>query len=78
MVPHQQRVVDEKKELDKKANALSQFIGRNHVFGKLDPAEQERLKEQNEIMWQYSEILGKRIAAFPPSLQEDAAEDIEP
>ncbi|SHJ08160.1 crAss001_48 related protein [Cycloclasticus pugetii] len=24
----------------------------------------ERMKEQCEIMWQYSEILGKRIAAF--------------
>ena len=61
---HQQRVVIEKEELDKKANALSGFIGLNPVFETLDPAEQERLKEQNDIMWQYSEILGARIAAF--------------
>lgn len=65
MQPHQQRVVDEKAELDKKANALSQFIGANQTFGALDAAEQERLREQCEVMWQYSEILGARIAAFP-------------
>lgn len=62
--PHQQRVVDEKDELDKKAMALSNFIGKSPVFETLDPAEQERLKEQNDVMWQYSEILGARIAAF--------------
>ena len=33
-------------------------------FPELDPEEQERMKEQCEIMRQYSEILGKRIAAF--------------
>jgi hypothetical protein len=49
--PHQQRVVDEKAELDKKANALSQFIGANPIFEKLDQAEQERLREQNDVMW---------------------------
>lgn len=64
MQPHQQRVVDEKTELDKKATALSDFIGNSPIFETLDPAEQERLKEQNDVMWQYSEILGKRIAAF--------------
>ena len=62
--PHQQRVVEEKTELDKKASALSNFIGTSPVFDTLDPAEQERLREQCEVMWQYSEILGERIAAF--------------
>lgn len=64
MQPHQQRVVDEKTELDMKATALSQFIGHSPVFETLDTAEQERLKQQNDVMWQYSEILGERIAAF--------------
>lgn len=64
MLPHQQRVIDEKKALDNKAIALSQFIAGSPVFETLDQAEQERLKVQNDIMWQYSEILGKRIAAF--------------
>lgn len=64
MQPHQQRVVDEKAELDTRATALSSFIGHSPVFATLDPAEQERLKEQNDVMWQYSEILGARITAF--------------
>ena len=64
MQPHQQRVVDEKTELDKKAKALSEFIGNGAIFLTLDAAEQDRLKEQNDVMWQYSEILGARIAAF--------------
>ena len=62
--PHQQRVVTEKAELDAKAKALSEFIGHSPIFDTLAPAEQERLKVQNDIMWQYSEILGARIAAF--------------
>jgi hypothetical protein len=64
MLPHQERVVEEKKELDEKATKLSDFIGFSPVFDDIDPAEQERLKEQCEIMWQYSTILGQRIAAF--------------
>lgn len=62
--PHQQRVVAEKSELDKKATDLSNFIGTSPIFETLDPAEQERLKEQNDVMWRYSEILGARISAF--------------
>lgn len=64
MQPHQLRVVEEKAELDTKATALSNFIGHSPIFETLDGAEQERLREQNDIMWQYSEILGARIAAF--------------
>lgn len=62
--PHQQRVIDEKAALDKNAKALSDFIGLNPVFLTLDAAEQERMKVQNDLMWQYSEVLGQRIAAF--------------
>lgn len=62
--PYQQRVVDEKAELDLKAQTLSAFIGYSDIFPTLDAAEQERLKEQNDVMWRYSEILGARIAAF--------------
>jgi hypothetical protein len=64
MKPLQQRLVDEKSELDIKAVALSNFIGTNAIFETLDNAEQERLKLQNDLMWQYSEVLGARIAAF--------------
>ena len=62
--PHQQRVVSEKRELDDKAIALNNFIGFGEAFAALDPAEKERLREQNDVMWKYSEILGARIAAW--------------
>lgn len=61
---HQVRVIEEKKELDEKATKLSEFIGTSPGFEGLDHAEQERLKVQNDLMWQYSEVLGQRIAAF--------------
>jgi len=64
MQDFQKRVVEEKEALDEKARALSNFIGNGGMIESLDPEEQERLKEQNDIMWQYSEILGKRIEAF--------------
>lgn len=64
LLPHQQRVIKEKAELDEKADALSKFIGFSPIFETLDSDEQERLKEQNDVMWKYSEILGARIANF--------------
>lgn len=65
MNPHERRVVQEKRELYERATKLSEFIATSSVFPTLPADEQERLREQCEIMWQYSEILGKRIAAFP-------------
>lgn len=64
MLEHQKRVVKEKEELDVKAKALSTFIGTSQTFSDIGLEEQERLKEQNEIMRQYSELLAKRISAF--------------
>lgn len=58
------RVIAEKKELDEKAIKLSNFIGISDGFNKLDTKCKELLREQNDIMWQYSEILGLRIAEF--------------
>jgi len=71
MQPYQQRVVEEKDEINKKATDLSNFIGTSPIFDTLDPVEQERLKEQNDVMWQYFEILEARIAAFRPSRWND-------
>ncbi len=62
--PHQQRVIDEKTELDVKAQKLSLFISESPIFTTLHLDEQERMKKQNDIMWQYSEILNERINAF--------------
>ena len=64
MQPHQQRVVDEKQELDEKIGKLMPFL-MTSIFENLDEAEQERMIRQLHLMSGYSEVLGERIAAFP-------------
>jgi hypothetical protein len=63
MQPHQQRVVDEKSELDNKLEKLTAFFD-GKIFPTLTTAEQRRLRTQASVMMRYSEILGERIAAF--------------
>ncbi len=63
MQAFQQRVVDEKKELDSKLNALDRFFSTS-IFANLDPAEKSRLRSQAEFMLRYADVLGERIAAF--------------
>jgi len=65
MKPHQERVVTEKKELDEKLTKLTAFYD-TPTFDGLDLAEKHRLHRQGQIMSEYSEILGERIAAFAP------------
>ena len=64
MHTYQERVVEEKRELDEKASKLSAFIGMSPIFEDLPAKEQELMKEQCETMWEYSELLGKRIEGF--------------
>ncbi len=61
--PHQQRVVDEKIELDGKLIKLSSFFG-SAIFVALTKEEQARLYRQNTYMRLYSDVLSERIAAF--------------
>lgn len=63
MAPHQQRVVEEKDDLDGKCNRLAGFIS-GDVFSNLDEAEKSRLNRQLVVMSSYSEILAERITAF--------------
>lgn len=63
--PHQQRVVQEKAELDERMQKLHAFHA-SPTFDGLHPAEQERLLSQITAMSVYSDILRRRIAAFPP------------
>lgn len=60
---HQQRVVDEKKELDEKREKLGNFKNTD-LFASLPWQEQERLNTQGHIMTMYSAVLGERISAF--------------
>lgn len=63
MKPYQERVIAEKRELDERGDKLEQFILSDR-FSALPAPEQERMKRQLEIMGEYSEVLGERIAAF--------------
>jgi len=63
LAPHQQRVVDEKAELDDKIAKLAAFFGAN-IFRGLDIAEKARLSSQHAAMKIYSQVLGERIAVF--------------
>ncbi len=63
MQPHQERVVTEKKELDEKLEKLKTFLN-GKTFQTLPEDEQSRLRIQSNLMRQYSDILGERIAAF--------------
>lgn len=62
--PHQQRVVDEKAELDERLQKLDAFIKGSPVFAGLASEEQLRMVRQATAMSSYSEVLGERIAAF--------------
>jgi hypothetical protein len=62
MKPYQERVVQEKKELDERMERLRQFIGTD-AFDALDHDEQVRLEKQLDVMHDYSGILAERIAA---------------
>ena len=65
LAPHQQRVVQEKEELDEKLSKLSAFIDSpNFTITVKDENEIARLVCQEEIMKDYSEILAERITAF--------------
>ncbi len=65
MAPHQQRVVDEKNEVNDRLGKLAEFIAASPIFGKLPYDEQGRLKIQKFIMEQYVGVLCDRIDNFP-------------
>lgn len=61
--PHQQRVVEEKADLDSKLEKLGDFCN-TPIFAGLEQPEQNRLNRQFLIMKLYAQVLGERIAAF--------------
>lgn len=64
MEQHQQRVVDEQKELDIKIKGLQRFIEGGDVFDKLPKAEREDMMKQLNHMRVYTSILTRRINRF--------------
>lgn len=61
--PHQQRVVDERTDLNDKITKIHAFF-KNEVFNGLPQEDQDLLNEQSQIMMNYSDILLKRINRF--------------
>lgn len=70
MLPYQQRVIDEKAELDERLAKLNKFLATG-TFAELPQDEQDRMQRQAKYMRRYSEILGNRIEAFPGTTSVD-------
>lgn len=67
MLDYQQRVIDEKVELDIKLKKLYDFIynpSKNSVFSSLHYIDRDLLIIQYDAMFLYSKSLGKRIDRF--------------
>lgn len=62
--PHQQRVIDERKELNDKVMKLNIFVGESPIFETLNIDEQNDLRNQLDVMFQYQELLDSRISRF--------------
>ena len=64
MLPHQQRVVDEKNELFDKIYKLDVFIKTNPIFGQMEQQDKELLEEQLQHMKAYWNVLRQRVESF--------------
>ena len=60
----QERVINERKELNDKMIKLHEFITNNTIFRSLSEEDQLLLKDQYRVMRQYSDILDRRIERF--------------
>ena len=63
MLPYQQRLIDEKTQLDERLGKLTAFFDTD-PFPDLPQAEQDRMRRQATHMKRYSDILGERIEAW--------------
>ena len=62
--PHQERVINELKELELKITNLTSFITSSTIYTTLDVKEQTLLSNQKDKMIEYSNILKERILSF--------------
>lgn len=69
MLPHQERVVEEKKQLDERLEKLTAFNSDdNKLFLKLPSSERHRMRAQESLMTELSKVLGQRILFFKGDL----------
>lgn len=64
MEPHQQRVIEEKSQLDERNAKLEAFITNSTIFVSLTSNEQALLTRQLDCAKELSNIRGERIATF--------------
>lgn len=64
MQPHEQRVIDEKKELDEKRTKLTEFINGSEIYKSLGDEDKRLLNQQLRYMDGYAQILELRIERF--------------
>lgn len=62
--PHEERVVQERNELNEKLEKLSHFMDKTAVYIDLPKRDKELLIAQENIMVQYQQILNERIGRF--------------
>jgi hypothetical protein len=65
-LPHQERVIEEKKALDEKIGKLRTFLRSDpsNVLNTLGLAETDRMESQLSLMVKYSNVLAERIGNF--------------
>lgn len=63
-LPHQQRVIEEEKELKNRLDKLQEFIVNSDVFKQLPPIEQNLMNQQYYHMKLYWALLQERISRF--------------
>lgn len=63
LLPHEQRVVEERYALNEKIMKLAEFVG-GPAVKKVSVNDFVLLRMQLDVMERYSEILGQRIADF--------------
>lgn len=63
--PHEERIIEEQRELGKKLIKLREFIRSSPMFEKLPMDEQVRLKTQRFLMEEYYAVLRARIDELP-------------
>lgn len=77
MLPHQTRVIEEHIELMFKIEGLRKFIeSEGTPFAKLTQLEQRLLRNQHQIMLQYSAVLSQRIEVFKMVNEDKLAPDL--
>jgi hypothetical protein len=64
MQAHQQRVIDEEKDLNDKITRLVYFVESSPFYADLPDDEKMRLNRQVPPMIEYRDVLRERIAAF--------------